>query len=158
MSRLRATGARLGRPAGVVALAVVVGLASGLLATHAVLAVWTYRDAVVRDSPRARAWALGVLGGGLFVFVPYVLVRRLTGDAGDRTAAGEEGGRTVTGETGEEATAGVDGDRPALEGDRPESGNPGRRRRLRLARRLARGGWLVGRWLWRHARRRMNNR
>lgn len=148
------------RVVGVLVLAVLVGTVTGILATHAVLAVWTYRDATARDSPRARAWALGVLGGGPFAFGPYVLVRRLTGGAGDgdRAAASEDGDRATTGEDGDRATAGTDGNRPGPAGDRTAAGTPGRAPRPRRAQRVARGGWLVGRWLWRHARRRMNNR
>jgi hypothetical protein len=71
--------ARLRGPAGVVALATGAGLLTGMVAAHAVLAAWTYRDASRRDLREPGRWALAVLVSGIVGFVPYVAVQRASG-------------------------------------------------------------------------------
>lgn len=88
MPRLLRSLGRLRGPAGVVALAVAVGTGVGLFVAHAVLAAWTYRDAARRDLRAPGRWALAVLVGGVFGFVPYVVLQRATDWSGDSRALG----------------------------------------------------------------------
>lgn len=89
------------------------GLVTGLVATHVVLAGWTYRDAARRDLRRPGRWAGAVLVGGVFVFGPYVfwywLRDRPEGGLGQAVRR-EVGRRRGAGETQPEAAATVDGD------------------------------------------------
>jgi len=110
--------ARLRGPAGVLALAVGFGAFTGMVAAHLVLAGWTYRDASRRDLREPGRWALAVLVGGVFVFVPYLLLQRAvdwSGDSGALDAARRAAGR---GEPAPDVGVGEDG----ADAERPASG------------------------------------
>jgi len=161
---------RLRGPAGVLALAAGVGLGAGILATHAVLAAWTYRDASRRDLRAPGRWALATLVTGIGAFVPYVALQRASDwsrDSGSMGAvrralgssdpegteidvepADADGGRereasVPEGDGEREASVrGGDGEREAsVPADGGETAHGGRS----LARRSARLGWRAAR-------------
>lgn len=71
------TLAELPKPVWVLVVAVAFGGVVGAVVAHTVLAVWVYRDARAREMTRPDRWALAALLGGVFVFGPYLVVRRI---------------------------------------------------------------------------------
>lgn len=141
-------------PLGVVAFAVAAGTGVGLLVANAVLAAWTYRDASRRDLRAPGRWALAVLLGGLFAFVPYLLVQRATDWSSDsrglraarravdegRAVSGVGAGPSAESPTSTPTAASDDGSR------NPEMAEPPAARGGRsLALVAARYGWKAGR-------------
>jgi hypothetical protein len=169
-------------PAGVLGLAIGFGLVTGLVAAHLVLAAWTYRDAARRDLREPGRWALAMLVGGVFAFVPYVVLQRATDWSNDSSgvqaarravdrgrglgtsAAGAKPDDEPPAETADSAD--VDGDEevpvghpgPNDRGERPEAGDGAVRPETRngaggsLVMATARYGWKAARLGGRRAR------
>lgn len=154
--------ARLRGPLGVLAFAVGFGVVTGLIATHVVLASWTYRDAARRDLQEPGRWGLAVLVGGLFVFGPYVLLQRLTDGSDESGVLGAARQVTRRGVEADE-TVGEAADRelePATsEGDATTRGEGGSlTTTARYGVKAAGLGVRGARWAGRRALARMNNR
>lgn len=84
MSRVRG-------PLGVLALSILAGALTGIVACHLVLAAWTYRHAGRRGADGRARWTAAVLVGGIFAFVPYVIAQGV-GDSQERGLLGTAAG------------------------------------------------------------------